>query len=127
MGNLVFTERAWEEYLNWQVEEKRRLNGLTCCSKTSCETDSRALEKRNLSGEIFPECGAGGSMTKTAWSSGLPENRLKLSSSAGIMTIKTRTAPVLTAFRGFVPALCFLGRNVKKSVKFIWGAFCGDG
>ena len=25
MGNLVFTERAWEEYLNWQVEDKKTL------------------------------------------------------------------------------------------------------
>lgn len=55
MGNLVFTERAWEEYLNWQVKDKKTLKRINLLLKDILRNGFQGLGKAeplrgNLSG-----------------------------------------------------------------------------
>ena len=45
MGNLVFTERAWEEYLNWQVEDKKTLKRINLLLKDILRNGFQGLGK----------------------------------------------------------------------------------
>ena len=65
MGNLIFSESAWEEYLYWQSQDKKTLNVSIYCLKISCETVFRDWEKLNPSVEIYLDCRADVSTIKT--------------------------------------------------------------
>ncbi len=55
MGNLIFSERAWEEYLYWQTQDKKTLKRINLLLKDILRNGFQGLGKSeplrgNLSG-----------------------------------------------------------------------------
>jgi hypothetical protein len=84
---LVWHDTAWEEYLYWQKQDKKRSGESTVFSRKYCEIHTWALGSRNLSKEIYPVSGAAESMRRIDLCIGLSATIAKLRSAGAITTI----------------------------------------
>lgn len=47
MGKLIFTERAWNEYLYWQMQDKKTLKRINALLKDIDEAVLKVLANQN--------------------------------------------------------------------------------